>query len=383
MLAYSRTPDGFVSSLHDTVPSTADGSHRVPIFNPGSNRNQVSLLRLANPGAHSAAVTITGVDDMGASPGSPVTLTLSSGESRTVTARELEHGTNLNGSLGDGKGKWRLYVGSERPIVVASLIESPTGHLTNLSTVPDNKRPGDGTETIHDVPLFLSAADRRGRQGFVRVINRGSEDAALRVKAYDKTQWDYEALAFEVAAGEVMHFNSDDLEQGNAGKGLSGGIGTGEGDWRLEISGEADVDVLAYVRTADGFLSSVHDVVPGTDDFRYEVPIFNPGSNHRQVSLLRLVNVHTVDAPVSVRGIDDLGVPRGKVELTVPAGGVHTFTAQDLEAGSDGFSGVLGDGVGKWRLVVSSERSLQVLSLLESPTGHLTNLSTTPSTATR
>ncbi len=381
VLAYSRTPDGFLSSLHDTVPRTADGSHQVPIFNPGSNPNQVSLLRLANPGAHSAAVTVTGVDDTGASPGSPVTLTLSSGETRTITAEELERGTSLDGSLGDGKGKWRVAVASDRPILLASLLESATGHLTNLSTVPDNKRPGEGTETIHDVPLFLSAADRYGREGFVRVVNHGREDATLRVKAYDETTWDYDALALEVRAGGAAHFNSDDLEQGNVSKGLSGRVGAGEGDWRLEISGEADVDVLAYVRTADGFLSSVHDVVRRTND-RYEVPIFNPGSNHRQVSLLRLVNPHAEDAPVSVLGIDDLGVPRGQVALTVPAGSVRTFTAQELEKGDDGFSGILGDGVGKWRLVVSSERPLQVLSLLESqsPTRHLTNLSTTPPT---
>ena len=382
VLAYARTPDGFLSSLHDTVPRAVNGSHWVPIFNPGSNRDQVSLLRLANPGAHSATVRVTGVDDTGASLGSPVTLTLNAGESRTIRARDLELGTDLNGALGDGKGKWRLAVASDRPILLASLLAGATGHLTNLSTVPDNKRSGEGTETIHDVPLFLSAADRYGREGFVRVVNRGSEDATLRVKAYDETKRDYETLALEVGAGEAAHFNSDDLEQGNVSKGLSGGVGAGEGDWRLEISGEADVDVLAYVRTADGFLSSVHDTVRRADE-QYEVPIFNPGSNRGQVSLLRLVNAHSEDTPVSVRGIDDLGFPRGNVELTVPAGGVRTLTAQQLEEGGDGFSGALGDGVGKWRLVVLSERPLQVLSLLESPTGHLTNLSTIPPPATR
>ena len=31
-------------------------------------------------------------------------------------------------------------------------------------------------------------------------------------------------------------------------------------------------------------------------------------------------------------------------------------------------------GVGKWRLIVTSNRSIEVMSLLSSPTGHLTNL---------
>ena len=42
----------------------------------------------------------------------------------------------LEGGLGDGKGKWQLSVDSAREIVVLSLLRSPTGHLTNLSTAP-------------------------------------------------------------------------------------------------------------------------------------------------------------------------------------------------------------------------------------------------------
>ena len=59
----------------------------------------------------------------------------------TLTALQLETGgEGLTGALGEGMGKWRLRVRSDRPIVVMSLLESPTGHLTNLSTVPDQSR---------------------------------------------------------------------------------------------------------------------------------------------------------------------------------------------------------------------------------------------------
>ena len=52
-------------------------------------------------------------------------------------------------------------------------------------------------------------------------------------------------------------------------------------------------------------------------------------------------------------------------------------TAQDLENGNSdlGLVGALGDGTGKWRLQVSSDVALQVQSLLDTPTGFLTNLS--------
>ena len=37
--------------------------------------------------------------------------------------------------------------------------------------------------------------------------------------------------------------------------------------------------------------------------------------------------------------------------------------------------GSLGDGAGKWRLTVSADRPLRVMSLLRNPAGNLTNIS--------
>ena len=376
MLTYMRTSDGFLTSMHDTLPQVSKGHYYAPIFNPGSNRNQVSLLRLTNPSADPSQVTITGMDDMGESPGSAVTLTIDAGAARTITAQELESGEGLDGALGDGVGKWRLTVSADRPLVLASLMESPTGHLTNLSTLPDNKAVGDEGATTHHVPLFLSAADPRGRQGFVRVVNRSADDATVSIEAFDDTDWDYDAVTLSVGAGEAAHFNSQDLELGDASKGLARGIGAGEGDWRLELSSEADIDVLAYIRTEDGFLTSMHDTAPLTDD-GYAVPIFNPGSNRNQVSHLYIANGGDQDAAVTIQGMDDLGVTSGDaVAMTVTAGRSRSVSAQLLEAGGDTLESGLGDGAGKWRLTVVSDQPVQVLSLLESPTGHLTNLST-------
>ena len=49
---------------------------------------------------------------------------------------------DLVGALGDGAGKWRLVVTSVPPIQVMSLLASPTGHLTNLSTAPERTMNG-------------------------------------------------------------------------------------------------------------------------------------------------------------------------------------------------------------------------------------------------
>ena len=375
VLSYIRTSDGFLTSMHDVVPTDADGQHRVPTFNPASNRRQESRLRLANAGGAPARIEIYGVDDAGERAG-PVRLQLDGGMSRTLTARQLESGDGLEGALGDGSGKWRLVVGSDQPVFVVSLMESASGHLTNLSTVPANEERGD-EETIHHVPLFLSAADASGRQGFARVVNKGAAPASMRIRAYDD-RGEY-ATNLTVPGNGVVHFNSDDLELGNDEKGIEG-VGSGSGNWRLELATDADVDVLAYVRHEDGFLTSMHDVVAtsGDGEHRYAVATFNPGSNRNQVSSLLLANSAEAAATVTIAGVDDRGHSYGQVGLVVPGRRSVRLSAADLETGADGFNGRLGDGAGKWRLAVTSSAPLWVMNLLESPTGHLTNLSSVP-----
>lgn len=371
LLTYMRTPDGFLTSMHDTATLTADGGHYLPIFNPASNRNQVSLLRLVNPGDVAATVGIEGVDDKGVE-GGMVSLTLEAGTARTISSQDLESGADVDGALGDGEGKWSLTVSSDQAISVMSMLESPGGHITNLSTVPGAK---DG---VHSVPLFPAASDALDRQGFARVINRSDAEAAVNIAAFDETDRDYGSVALAVGAKETRHFNSDDLELGNVAKGLTGSTGAGQGHWRLELASEADIEVLSYIRTADGFLTSMHDVVPGVEN-RYQVRIFNPGRNTNQVSRLRLINVGDEPARVDIMGVDDEGRSPGEgVSISVPAGGVRSFTSAELEAGAGGLEGALGTGVGKWRLIVDSDRPIKVVNLLESPTGHLTNLSTSP-----
>ena len=374
VLSYIRIKNGFLTAMHDLAPADGD-LHRIAIFNPGSNHRQESRLRLINRGEEDASVTITGEDDRGLSLGGGVEVTVAAGATRTLTAAELESGgTGMVGALGDGTGKWRLTVTSAGLVHAMSLLSSPTGHLTNLSTAPSLERDG-----VHPVSMFPSASDET-LQGFVRVRNHGDDEALVTIRAHDDMGRAYEPLALTVAAGAVAAFNSDHLEQGNPDKGLTGSTGAGQGDWRLELSSESDIEVLAYIRTKDGFLTAMHDAAPVEENV-HRVPIFNPGSNDRQVSRLRILNAGEKPASVSITGIDDRGAsPGGAVRVTVPVGAVRAYTAKELELGEslDGESlyGALGDGAGKWRLEVASDQPVRVLSLLSSPTGHLTNLST-------
>ena len=365
-----------------SLPPQEQDRHEVATFNPASNAQQASRLRVINAGRERTEVTVLGIDDAGASPDGPVGFTVGPGAARTLTAAQLEAGgAGLNGMLGDGQGKWRLTVESTAPVEVMSLLENAsTGHLTNLSAGPVTL----DTETgVHHVALFPAASDER--QGFARVINTSPRDGMVRIDVFDNMGTRYGPLELALGAGETVHFNSEDVELGNANKGLSGSAGAGEGDWRLELTSDLEIEVLAYVRTDDGFLTTMHDAV-ATVAGRRRVVTFNPGSNANQVNRLRLVNPTGNEIEVAVHGTDDTGWSADvAARADVPAFGALVLTAHDLEAGKphefiDDFweRWPLGDGAGKWRLSVSTQEPVRVMNLLESPTGHLTNLSAAP-----
>ena len=396
-LAYVRISGGFLTNMHDLVPrqprdGTTNHRYTVPIFNPASNRRQVSNLRLISLGDEQASIVVTGIDDDGEpSPGS-VRLSLEPAAARVLTAADLERGSEgIDGSLGDGRGKWELAIGSTAPLGVMNVLETRPaagentgGNLTNLSTASGLPAVAPGAQpcTPCEVPLFI-AADDALRQGFVRLSNHSAASGSVEIHAVDDNGRRFGPVTISLDAGATVHFNSDDLEQGNAAKGLSGGVGNGFGDWRLEVwTGLDVVGPLAYARTRDGFLTSLHDLVRGRggEQRRYRVPVFNPASNRNQRSQLRLVNPTPRDAAVTIAGIDDRGRPGplGEVSFMLPAGRSRTVDAEQLETGHRELTGQLGDGTGKWQLLVATDQPLLVLNLLASANGNLTNLSSSP-----
>ena len=235
--------------------------------------------------------------------------------------------------------------------------------------------------TEHALPLIMSASNRI-QQGFVRIINHSNRAGTVVIHAIDDSGRRFGPASLSLDAKETAHFNSWDLERGNPSKGLSTGVGDGQGNWRLELETALDIEPLAYVRTSDGFLTSMHDVVVGGGSVcspaGTHVPIFNPASNRSQRSRLRLFNPSDNSVNVTIIGRDDEGkAPAGDVRFDILPGAARTITAQDLESGAAGLDGRFGDGAGKWQLFVSADGTIQVMSLLQSPSGHLTNLSTT------
>ena len=122
VLAYVATSDGFLTAMHDTVSREGD-AYRVAMFNPAAEVEQESRLRLVNFGEATAQVTITGIDDRGNKASGTVSVAFPAGASRTLTAQELEAGSEgLEGALGAGEGRWQLELESDRPITVLNLL---------------------------------------------------------------------------------------------------------------------------------------------------------------------------------------------------------------------------------------------------------------------
>ena len=165
-------------------------------------------------------------------------------------------------------------------------------HVNHASAwMPAPYQTSSAMEGSQHVYLFPSASEPL-REGFVRVINHSAEAGEVTIDPVDDSGRQFDTITLSIDANETVHFNSEDLETGNPGKGLSGNTGSGQGDWRLVFSSALDIEVLSYIRTEDGFLTAMHDMAPGDGNI-HRVAIFNPGSNRNQVSRLRLINPTT------------------------------------------------------------------------------------------
>ena len=187
----------------------------------------------------------------------------------------------------------------------------------------------------------------------VRIESRSGVSGQVRVVAVDDAGQRMEAGRLTLDAGAAIEFETGAMESGDASTGLTG-TGPGQGDWRLELSTDLDIEARAYARS-EGFVTALHDAALLSGEV--ELPFFNPGGEARPRSVLRLANARGEPAAVSVRGVDDAGRAGGPVTAELGPWEARGYTASELESGSAaGLTGSLGDGDGKWRLTLSADR---------------------------
>ena len=229
--------------------------------------------------------------------------------------------------------------------------------------------------TTHRLPLLPSAADAP-RQGVVRILNHSGEAGDVAVTAIDDSGKAFGPVILFFEAGQAIEFSSTDLERGNADKGIPTGIGGGQGDWRLVLETELEIEPLVYVRTPSGFVGELDATVPHRS-FYHRVPLLAPSGAFVRGGQLRLVNGSDSSTEVILFGVDDAGrLASGQVSTTLPGGGARTFDALVLNQGKPGLlRGRLGHGSGDWRLLVFADGEIEVMTLLDKSSGPLANLS--------
>ena len=214
---------------------------------------------------------------------------------------------------------------------------------------------------VRHVPLMTSS-------GFVRIINRSEDSGSVTIHAVDGSGQRFGPTTVSSGAGTAIQLEAGDL-----------GIAGAAGPWRLELSTTLRIQASAYARNSDGALAGLHQVaeaeVPGAN--RYRVPFFVPADDAELEGLLRLINLSAESAGIVVSGTDDTGtLASGEVSLTLEGGATRVLTAQEIEQGGTGITGSLGNGAGQWRLLVSADRTIHVMSLARSRvSGDLANLS--------
>ena len=371
VLAFLKSSQGVMTPIHDDLLINEDDRWFLHSdVRQGSKLG--NFLRIVNRNPDVAKVVISHVGTTGELE-EQVTLEIPGFNARSFSTGELEIGStgDLSNSFHNSPSRGQLRVETTPGVWVFGLRENYADYMTRDSNAVS-------VGYVHHVPLFISASDPYQRLGLLHISNHEDRSGTVSIQAFDDAGREYEPLELSLNAGERKELDSNDLELGNRSKGLSDSTGSGEGDWRFELSSELDLEVFAFVQTRDDLVMPVTATIPLTEN-RHEVAWFKAADDTEHVGLLRLVNTGAKVAQVTIEGTDDVGRSHGKVQLTVPPKASQMLSAKTLEVGRNDVVGMLGDGIGDWRLSVMADTPIQVMSLLLSSSGHLTNLSTAAS----
>ena len=353
-------PDGVTFSGWDATPID---------FEKGSR--DVHMLSHPDAGVMKYTAAHAFADDQVSIPGQS--------ERTNVIAARITEGAAEPGSSGAGAFEGKYLIGAFSSAGSASRCGSQSisfGALHRFYPLIEDYLDPNLPEKV-SLAYFLPADAEM--TSIARIVSRsdpGDEDIVT-VNAWDDAGNSYGPIELFLYPNSALEFNSNDLELGNPDKDLHRGIGDGEGNWRLAFSSYYPLSVTGYLRASDGFQTSMHAVVPESDELVYEVPFFAPHGtwNQRPRSWLRLSNPNQHEVSVTISGIDDDGISRGKVDLGLAPESSRMVSDEQLERGGDDLDGFFSNGRRNWHLSISATRPILVMNLLKSPTGHVTNIS--------
>ena len=352
-----------------SLATTATGQTHAPLLPGSSNPMREGLVRIVNPSAQSGEVRIVAIDDAGWR-SAPVTLGIGAGASAQFTSRDLEWGNpalGLIGAAGPGTGDWRLEMSSDLDIEVLPYARTADGTLSAIGDVVAAE------DNVHRVPLF-NPADSPDAASKLRLTNRGSQALRATITGIDDTGASPGGIvSVEIASDESVLLTAAELEAG--GSNLLGALGDGEGQWRLDIASDGDLAVMNLAETSDGNLTNLSNATATTVPARkaHVVDRFPSSSDlSNEQGVVRIVNSSESPALIRIAPNDSTGWRYAPLTLTLGANEAANLGTWDLELGNaaKGLVGNAGPGSGgAWRLAISSDSDIEVLTYTRAPNG--------------
>ena len=158
--------------------------------------------------------------------------------------------------FGDGTGKWRVKITSNRLLHVMSILQTGDGKITNaMATVPV-------IDDTHHIPIGVGSANAF-QDSFIRFVNLADSSGTVTIEGVTEGGVRNGSQAvLSLGPKQSQQLTVDDLEFGNPDKGLTGSIGATEETWRLEATPSSTLRVMNMMRTPDGFLTDLGVSIP-------------------------------------------------------------------------------------------------------------------------
>lgn len=263
-----RSASGVLHNVSAVAPrlSNDDDSDRfLATVNPAGG-TPASTVRVVSLNMADDILLLGGIDDAGVRPPSGQYLLIDANGRVELDANDLEEGNPDKGlyastaPFGDGEGRWQVTVSTGTDgahAEVQSLAATPDGSRTNLSEVAPRSSRYEAAVWV------FNPASNEAQRSMLRVINREEVEGSVLVEAFDDegNAAPGGSVVLTLPANAAVDLDAQDLEQGNAEKGLSGALGDGSGKWRLQLSADVEIMVQSLVESQSGGLTNISQPV--------------------------------------------------------------------------------------------------------------------------
>ncbi len=384
-------PDGESISL--TFEVTVSEPDMVWYLPSTANSAVQGFVRVINHTNVPGEVTVTATDDAGTTY-SPLTMPLAARAVVHFTGSDLEDGNSELGLLnemgagtGSGEGEWRMMLSSATlDIEALSYVRASDGFVTFMNATAPKDENGD-----HVIALFNPASDTT-QMSRLRLVNSSTTATNVTVSGTDDAGLSPgESVKLTIPADAACEVDATALETGaglDCGE-AQDGLGDGSRSWRLSVTTEADssVEIMNLQENSTGRMTNLSELTSAADDGAWHVPLFPAaprgatGQNSvRLQGYVRVVNRSNESGTVTIVAADDSDFEYADLTLSLAVGESKHFDSTDLELGNEeiGLSGSTGQGMGAWRLVLSSEDlEFEAYAYVQDADGFLAAMQTT------